>query len=64
MKKDRASSLMSVDELSDYLGLQKQTIYNWLHHRKIAGIKIGKVWRFNREYIDGWLKECERVKSE
>lgn len=60
MSKKRISRLMSVDELADYLGLQKQTIYNWLHNRKISGIKIGKVWRFDRKYIDGWLKQCSR----
>lgn len=52
--------LMSVDELAEYLGLQKQTIYNWLHHKKISGIKIGKVWRFDRKYINGWLKQCSK----
>lgn len=52
--------LMSVDELAEYLGLQKQTIYNWLHHKKISGIKIGKVWRFDRKYINGWLKKCSK----
>jgi len=53
--------LMTVDELADYLGLQKQTIYNWLHQKKISGIKIGKVWRFERDYIDGWIKNCSTV---
>ena len=53
--------LMTVDELADYLGLQKQTIYNWLHQKKIGGIKIGKVWRFEREYIDEWIKNCSTV---
>ena len=57
-QKKKKPRLMSVDELADYLGLRKQTIYNWLHNNKISGIKIGKVWRFDRKYIDGWLKEC------
>ncbi|MCK4520042.1 MAG: helix-turn-helix domain-containing protein [Candidatus Omnitrophica bacterium] len=60
MRKKRIPRLMSVDELADYLGLQKQTIYNWLHNGKISGIKIGKVWRFDRKYIDDWLKKCSR----
>jgi len=58
VKVKRSPRLMDVDELADYLGLQKQTIYNWLHQNKIDGIKIGKVWRFDRKYIDGWLKKC------
>jgi excisionase family DNA binding protein len=64
MKKPRMPRLMSVEELADYLGLQKQTIYNWLHQRKISGIKIGKVWRFDRKYIDEWLKNLGKVKNE
>ena len=62
-KKAKAPRLMSVDELADYLGLQKQTIYNWLHQKKISGIKIGKVWRFDRKYIDNWLKDCGKNKN-
>ncbi|MCK5493663.1 MAG: helix-turn-helix domain-containing protein [Candidatus Omnitrophica bacterium] len=58
MKNKRKCRLMNVDELADYLGLKKQTIYNWLHLRKIVGIKIGKVWRFDRNEIDSWLKKC------
>lgn len=50
------SRLMDIGELADYLRLQKQTIYNWLHQRKISGIKVGGVWRFDRKEIDAWLK--------
>lgn len=49
--------LMSVDELANYLGLQRQTIYNWLHKKKILGIKIGKVWRFDKDEVLTWLRE-------
>ena len=59
-RKMRIPSLMNVEELADYLGLKKQTIYNWLHQRKISGIKIGKVWRFEKQEIDNWLKRLQR----
>jgi excisionase family DNA binding protein len=48
--------LMNIDELADYLRLKKQTIYNWLNQRKISGIKVGGVWRFDRKDIDSWLQ--------
>jgi excisionase family DNA binding protein len=48
--------LMNIDELADYLRLRKQTIYNWLHQKKISGIKVGGVWRFDRKEVDAWLK--------
>lgn len=63
MKRQRMARLMSVDELADYLGLQRQTIYNWLTQKKISGIKIGKVWRFDRKYIDDWLKNLDKVNN-
>ncbi len=47
--------LMDVSELADYLKLEKQTIYNWLHKKKISGIKVGRVWRFDKSSIDEWL---------
>ena len=49
--------LLNVEELAQYLNLQKQTIYNWLNQRKISGIKIGSVWRFDKKEIDKWLRE-------
>jgi excisionase family DNA binding protein len=60
MAKKRLSRLMDVDELAEYLGLQKQTIYNWLHQKKINGIKIGKVWRFDRRRIDDWIRDLSK----
>lgn len=48
--------LMDVDELAAYLKLQKQTIYNWLHAKKISGIKVGHVWRFDKRAVDAWLR--------
>ena len=52
---------MNIDELANYLRLQRQTIYNWLHQRKISGIKVGGVWRFNKREVDAWLKTRRRV---
>jgi excisionase family DNA binding protein len=49
--------LMNIEELADYLRLNKQTIYNWLHSGKFSGIKIGGVWRFDKRQVDLWLKE-------
>ncbi len=58
------NSLLDVEDLAQYLKLQKQTIYNWLSQRKISGIKIGGVWRFDRKEIDKWLKSQARMVRE
>lgn len=54
------NSLLDVEELAKYLKLQKQTIYNWLSQRKISGIKIGGVWRFDKREVDRWLRSQAR----
>ncbi len=56
--------LIDIDELANYLKLQKQTIYNWLHQGKISGIKVGGVWRFDRREVDSWLKSRRRAITE
>lgn len=56
--------LIDIDELANYLKLQKQTIYNWLHQGKISGIKMGGVWRFDRREIDVWLKSRRRLSKD
>lgn len=53
--------LMNIDELADYLRLQRQTIYNWLNQGKISGIKVGGVWRFDRKDVDDWLRSSKRA---
>lgn len=55
--------LIDIDDLANYLKLRKQTIYNWLHQRKISGIKVGGVWRFDRREIDSWLKSRRRLSN-
>ncbi len=47
--------LMNIDELADYLRLRKQTIYNWLYQKKIDGVKVGSLWRFDKKAVDEWL---------
>ena len=56
-------NLLDVEDVAKYLKLEKQTIYNWLNQRKIAGIKMGGVWRFDKKEIDKWLRSQYRKAS-
>lgn len=56
--------LMNIDELADYLRLKKQTIYNWLHQKKISGIKVGGVWRFDRREVEKWLESRRHLSKD
>ena len=54
---------MNIEELADYLRIQRQTIYNWLNQGKITGIKVGGVWRFDRKDVDDWLQSRRRLQK-
>jgi len=47
-----------VEEVAEYVGLEKQTIYQYVSHRKIPYVKIpgSNRLRFDREKIDEWLQ--------
>ena len=47
---------MTVKELSEYLRLDKMTIYKMLKEEKIPAYRIGHQWRFFREDIDAWIR--------
>lgn len=48
---------MTVQEVAEYLQLNRQTVYRKVRAGQIPAVKIGKVLRFKRDVIDGWLRE-------
>ena len=57
-------TLMDVDELADYLGVHKATVYRHVQKGKIPGFKIGADWRFHRRSIDKWIKQKEQAATD
>lgn len=49
--------LLGIQELADYLGLTKGTVYVWVCQRKIPFIKVGRLVKFDIRKIDKWLDE-------
>ena len=47
---------MTVRELTEYLKLDRMTIYKMLKEGKIPASRIGKQWRFFRKDIDAWIR--------
>lgn len=52
-------SILTIDELSNYLKISKSTLYKLAQAGKVPGQKIGRHWRFHKEGIDQWLKETQ-----
>ncbi|MBU1868788.1 helix-turn-helix domain-containing protein [Patescibacteria group bacterium] len=47
---------LSIDEIADYLGLKKSTVYSWVHQRKVPYIKMGRLVKFDIQEINKWVK--------
>jgi excisionase family DNA binding protein len=47
---------LSVDEVSEYLGVSKDTVYTWISARRMPAHRVGRLWKFKRDEVDGWVK--------
>ena len=47
---------LSVDEISQYLGVKRNTIYKWLENKRMPPHKVGRLWKFQKNEIDEWIK--------
>ena len=48
---------LGINELAEYLGLSKGTIYSWVCYKKIPYLKFGRLVKFDLRAIDEWAKE-------
>ena len=49
--------LLSISELCDLIGARRQTIYKWVHEKRIPFLKPGgKLVRFRASDIERWLE--------
>ena len=49
------AQIMTTRELAEYLRLHQITICKLSKQGKIPAIRIGGVWRFDKEVIDEWI---------
>ena len=47
---------LSVDEISEYLGVSKDTVYTWISAKGMPAHRVGRLWKFKRDEVDDWVK--------
>lgn len=47
---------LSVDEIAEYLGVSKDTVYGWINSKGMPAHRVGKLWKFKKADIDDWVK--------
>lgn len=48
--------VMTAEQLAKYLQLDAQTVYRKARTGQIPAVHIGKILRFKKDVIDGWLR--------
>ena len=51
------AQIMTTKELAEYLKLHGITICKYAADGRIPAIRIGRVWRFDKDAIDKWIGE-------
>lgn len=51
------TELMTLQELADYLRVNKKTIYRLLKRDRVPATKVGRQWRFDKAAINEWLRQ-------
>ena len=49
---------LTVDELSQYLGIKKSKIYSMVEHREIPFYRLGRLIIFKKDVIDAFMEKC------
>lgn len=47
---------LSVEEIGEHLGVSKDTVYAWIAKRNMPAHKVGRLWKFQKVEVDGWVK--------
>ena len=55
---------LSVDEIGEYLGVKRDTIYKWISEKSMPAHKIGRLWKFKKNEVDEWVRNGGANSSE
>jgi len=55
--KDENPQLMTVEDVAEYLRVKASTVYEWASNGKLPGVKVGRLWRFERSEVEKWVRE-------
>lgn len=47
---------LSVDEITEHLGVGRENIYTWIEKRELPAHKVGRFWKFQKNDVDNWVK--------
>ena len=57
------NALKTLDQVAQYLNINKFTLYRLVIQKKIPAFRVGSQWRFKQETVDAWLMTTSNVRN-
>ena len=54
---------LSVDDVAEYLGIKRFTVYKWVERLGLPARKIGRLLKFRKSEIDDWMEKQDKKKK-
>jgi excisionase family DNA binding protein len=48
---------VSLEEISQHLGVSQDTIHRWIRKRNLPAHQIGRLWKFKVSEVDEWVRK-------
>ncbi|MBO2660804.1 transcriptional regulator [Shewanella algae] len=55
---------LSVEEMAEYLGVSKDTVYVWINKKNMPAHRIGRFWKFKMDEVDQWVRSGGAAESD
>jgi excisionase family DNA binding protein len=52
-----ADRWLSVEDISEHLGVKRETIYKWVSQKNMPAHKVGRLLKFQVKEVDEWVRE-------
>lgn len=53
----------SMDTITDYLDISRETVLQWISHRDMPAHKVGRQWKFKISEVDNWIRSGKAADS-
>ena len=64
MSDEKIERWYSMKEISEYLGITRDTALSWIERRGMPGVKVGRTWKFKISEIDAWMRSGDSILKE
>jgi excisionase family DNA binding protein len=51
-----SESWVSVEQISEHLGVTRDSIYRWIDSKGLPAHRIGRLWKFKISEVDDWVR--------